>query len=128
LSGSVDLKDDSLSLPCLKQTQDKMKICQEFALIFNFSSEAYTQAKPHVKQAFNVKYKFFAIINFLFLSPLNYEPSFCAHTYYTYFREFVTGIFMDDPGKSTSSSTRSNGICRGILIIDVILTTGYSRY
>jgi len=39
---------------------------------------------------------------------------------YTYFREFVTGIFIDDPGKSTSSSTTSNGICRGILIIDVI--------
>jgi hypothetical protein len=34
---------------------------------------------------------------------------------------FVTGIFIEDPGRSTSSPTISSGICRGILIIDVIL-------
>jgi hypothetical protein len=51
-----------------------------------------------------------------------------AYILYTHFRELVTGIFIDDPGRSTSSSITSNGICRGILIIiDVILKTGFSH-
>lgn len=45
---------------------------------------------------------------------------------FTHFAEEVTDTLIDDPGRRTSSVTRSNGNLRGILAIDVILTLLFS--